>query len=151
MVWVCEDDIQICENPHQLSDLISQLSIIDPEWDVFYTDSDSKNNLGEIVPSLGSNFRPDFPHMDLAYYRIKKIINQDLIKKNQRFGSYSYIISRRGIEKMLNYFTNNYLWTSYDIEIHYTPGIREYCMRRDVVSINWKSPHSDTTNNIEIE
>lgn len=143
MIWVCEDDIRICENPHQLSALISQLFIIDPEWDVFYTDSDGKNGLGEIVPSLSSDFRPDFPHMDLVYYTTKTIINQDLIKKNQRFGSHSYIVSKKGIEKILNHFTDNYLWTTYDIDMHYTPGIRQYCMRRDLVSINWGKP-SDT-------
>ncbi len=148
VIWVCEDDIQICENPHQLSDLISQLSLIDPEWDVFYTDSDSKNGLGKITPSVGSDFRPDFPHMDLAYYTKKEIINRDLIRKNQRFGAYSYILSRRGIEKILDHFTKNYLWTSYDIDIHYTPEIRQYCMRRDLVSINWEKP-SDTECNLE--
>lgn len=148
VIWVCEDDIQICENPHQLSNLISQLSIIDSEWDVFYTDSDSKNRFGEIAPSVSSDFRPDFPHRDLLYYTKKEIINQDLIRKNQRFGAYSYILSRRGIGKILDHFTKNYLWTSYDIDMHYTPEIRQYCMRRDLVSINWKKS-SDTEYNIK--
>lgn len=148
VVWICEDDIQICENPHQLSNLISELSIIDPEWDVLYTDSDTRNGQGKTVPSVASDFRPDFPHMDLNYYTKTEIINKDLIKKNQRFGAYSYILSKKGIEKILNHFLNNYLWTAYDIDMHYTPGIRQYCIRRDLVSINWKKP-SDTESNSE--
>jgi GR25 family glycosyltransferase involved in LPS biosynthesis len=148
VVWICEDDIEICENPHQLSDLILTLSEIDPEWDILYTDSDSKNESGIIVPSLGSDFRPDFPHMDLDYYINNEIINHDFIRKNQRFGAYSYILSKRGVEKILRHFIDNYLWTSYDIEIHYILGIRQYCIRRDLVSINWKLP-SDTEYNFE--
>lgn len=143
VVWICEDDVEICENPHQLSNLIVKLSEIDPEWDVLYTDSDSKNSTGTIVPSLNSDFRPDFPHMDLNYYIKCDVIDQDMIKKNQRFGAYSYVVSRRGMEKILRHFTVNYLWTAYDIDIHYVSGIRQYCVRRDLVSINWKSP-SDT-------
>lgn len=148
VIWICEDDIEIRENPHQLSDLIAKLSEIDPEWDILYTDSDSKNTLGIIVPSLGSDFRPDSPHMDLNYYIKNEIIDQDLIRKNQRFGAYSYILSRRGIEKIFRHFINNYLWTTYDIDIHYIPGIRQYCLRRDLISINWKLP-SDTECNVE--
>lgn len=143
VVWICEDDIEVCENPHQLSALIAKLSEIDPEWDVLFTDSDSKNSSGTSIPSLGSDFRPDFPHRDLIYYTKTEIINQDLIRKNQRFGSYSYIVSKRGVGKILRHFMDNYLWTAYDIDIHYIQGIRQYCVRRDLVSINWKSP-SDT-------
>ena len=148
VIWICEDDIQIYENPHQLNDLISTLTEIDPEWDVLYTDNDSKNNSGITVVSVGSDFRRDFPHKDLNYYTKREIVNNDLIAINQRFGAYSLIFSKRGIEKVLRHFIDNYLWTSYDIDIHYTPEIRQYCIRRDLVSINWEKP-SDTECNIE--
>lgn len=148
VIWVCEDDIQICENPHQLNDLISTLSEIDPEWDILYTDRDSRNRSGEIVLSVTSDFRPDFPHKNLNYYIRREVVNKDLIKINQRFGAYSLILSKRGVEKILRHFIDNYLWTAYDIDIHYTPEIRQYCISRDLVSVNWKQP-SDTECNIE--
>ncbi len=148
VIWVCEDDIHVYENPHQLNDLISTLTEIDPEWDVLYTDSDSKNSSGKTVVSVGSDFRPDFPYKDLNYYTKREIVNKDLIKINQRFGAYSLILSKRGIEKVLRHFIDNYLWTSYDIDIHYTHEIRQYCIRRDLVSINWEKT-SDTECNIE--
>lgn len=150
VVWVCEDDIWIHENPHQLSELICELFKTDPNWDILYTDSDSKNKRGEVLPSVGSDFRQDLPHENLSYYVTREILNKDLVKVNQRFGAYSLIFSKRGIEKVLRYFTSNYLWTAYDIDIHYIPGIREYCIRRDVVSIDWKKP-SDTERDYQSE
>lgn len=143
VIWVCEDDIQICENPHQISDLISQLSEIDSEWDVLYTDSDSKNSNGEIVLSLTADFRTDVFHHDISYYIKREPVNEEIIKIHQRFGAYSMIISKRGIEKILRYFLDNYMWTSYDIDIHYVPEIKQYCIKRDLVSINFTKP-SDT-------
>ena len=66
-----------------------------------------------------------------------------MLRIYQRFGAYSMILSKTGIENVLRHFTNNYLWTSYDVDIHYIPGIRQYCVNRDVVSINYKI-RSDT-------
>ena len=143
VIWICEDDIQIYENPHQLDQLISKLSEIDPEWDILYTDPDSKNCLGRTVISIGSDFRPDFSHKTLNYYTARRVIDKDFIAINQRFGCYSLILSKKGIEKVLRHFLNCYLWTAYDIDIHYTPEVRQYCIRRDLVSINWEKP-SDT-------
>jgi GR25 family glycosyltransferase involved in LPS biosynthesis len=142
-IWVCEDDIQICQNPHLINNYILMLSRIDPQWDILYTDSNSKNHLGEIVPSVASDFRPDLPHENLAYYLLRAPITRDMIRINQRFGAYSMIISKRGVEKILRHFTENYLWTPYDIDIHYTPKIKQYCIKRDLVSFDYKKP-SDT-------
>lgn len=137
LIWVCEDDVQICKNPHALSHLIAALSRIDPEWDVLYTDSDSKNSLGETVSFLGADFRPEFLHEELSYYIKRELIDEDFLKINQRFGAYSMIISKSGIEKILSHFTENYLWTAYDIDVHYVPSIRQYCLSYDLVSINY--------------
>lgn len=148
IIWVCEDDIEIYENPHQISSLITLLSKIDSEWDILYTDSDSKNSEGTTVLSLGSDFRPDSPHEKLSYYIKRKLIHKDILKIHQRFGAYSMLISKKGIEKILTYFMNRDLWTAYDIDIHYIPHIRQYCLTRDLVSINYKKK-SDTESNLK--
>jgi len=144
IIWVCEDDIEICENPHQISQYLALLSNLDPQWDILYTDSDSKNSEGMRVPSLVSDFRPDLPHFPPSYYIQRRFVHGDIQRIYQRFGAYSLLISKKGIRKILDHFLNNYLWTAYDIDIHYVPNIRQYCIHRDLVSINYKTP-SDTT------
>ena len=148
IVWVCEDDIKICENPHRISSLIETLSKIDNEWDIFYTDPNTKNSDGVIIPSLSSDFRPDVPHKRVSYYRKRFTVGPEILKINQRFGCYSMLISKRGIEKILNYFNTMYFWTAYDIDIHYIPYIRQYCIKKDFVTVNQKE-QSDTTDFIE--
>jgi len=148
VIWVCEDDIQVCENPHQISDFIARLSKIDSEWDILYTDSDSKNQEGEIIPSLATDFRPDYSSIHHSNFIKRESIDKDILKIKQRFGTYSMLVSKNGINKILKYFKHRYLWTSYDIDIHYVPTIRNYCINRDIVSINYKK-NSDTEFNIK--
>lgn len=142
-IWVCEDDIAIHENPHQLKWILNDLCSYDSDWDILYTDIDTKGPDGIRIPSLTSDFRPDQTYPPLSDYQEKIVINEDISRIKQRFGAYSMLISRKGMEKILNYFTTHYLWTAYDIDIHYIPGIKEYSLNRDLVSVNYKLP-SDT-------
>ena len=150
-IWVCEDDIKIIENPHQLSDIIEKLNTLDPCWDILYTDVDAKNSKGERIPSLMSDFRLDQIYFPIEYYRQRIKVNEDISEIKQRFGAHSMIVSKRGIEKILNYFTKLYLWTAYDIDIHYIPCIKQYALNRDLVSVDY-TLGSDTelcTNNFK--
>ncbi len=149
VIWVCEDDIEFLEDVRIIPELLINLYQIDPDWEVFYTDVDSKNSQGIRVPSLGSNFRPDQPHPPLSYYTQKEVLDNDLTRIRQRFGMYSVIISRNGIKKILDYFTHMYLWSPIDIDIHYIPNIREYSATRDIVSIWTQSAISDTEQEIQ--
>ena len=144
-IWVTEDDIKINESPAILEDLLVRLSSIDPEWDLFFTDPDTKNSKGETVISWDVYVRPDQPTEPVSYYRKRTVIDDDLMKIGQRFGMYSVIISNRGIQKIIDYFSHVYLWSPIDIDIFYIPGIRVYAARRDIVTVNWQIPISDTT------
>lgn len=144
IIWVMEDDLEILENIKQVPSLLSSLEQLDPDWDILYTDTDTKDPQGNPVRSLCADFRPDQQHLPLEYYLHEEELNADLKKIGQRFGAYSLLISQKGIKKILHYFTHVHLWTSYDIDIHYVPGLREYSTRRDIVSIWWGSQISDT-------
>ncbi len=146
VIWVCEDDIEFVEDVRQIPALLTSLYDIDPDWDVFYTDLDSKNNQGEYVVSASADFRPDQQYLPLGHYTERVPINNEIMKIGQRFGMYSVIISRKGIKKILDYFTHVYVWTHIDIDIHYVPNIREYSTTRDIISIWTQSTVSDTTN-----
>lgn len=143
-IWVLEDDIAIKEPPDQLEELLLRISSIDPEWDLLFTDPDTKNSKGETVISWDINVRPDQPAEPVAYYRTRTIIDDDLMKIGQRFGMYSVIISTRGIQKITDYFSHVYLWSPIDIDIFYIPGIKAYAARRDIVTVNWEIQISDT-------
>jgi GR25 family glycosyltransferase involved in LPS biosynthesis len=148
IIWVCEDDIEFIENAKEIPDLLRKLSKIDPDWDVFYTDIDSKDQQGRYIRSVSSDFRPDRTYPPVEYYTERFRLTEDIMRIRQRFGMYSLLISRKGIKKILDYFTHLYLWTAVDIDIHYIPGIRQYSATRDIVSI-WYSSPGDTGREIQ--
>lgn len=145
IAWIFEDDIECIESPLIMASLIKEVVEIDPNWDILYTDVDSKNNQGIPSLALGSDFRPDrkSTHPD-EYYLARTSVSKDLMQIRQRYGMYSFLISRKGMRKINNYFSHVHLWTAIDIDIHYIPSIREYSTKRDIVSIWTHSPFSDT-------
>jgi GR25 family glycosyltransferase involved in LPS biosynthesis len=145
VVWIFEDDFECVEPARAMVPLIKQISEIDPNWDILYTDVDSKNSEGIPSLALGSDYRPDrkFIHPD-EYYLARTSISKDLMQIRQRYGMYSFLVSRKGLQKIYHYFSHVYLWTAVDIDIHYIPSIRQYSAKRDIVSIWTHSPFSDT-------
>ncbi|MBA3239380.1 MAG: glycosyltransferase family 25 protein [Parachlamydiaceae bacterium] len=147
LIWVFEDDVEFIEDPHVMTPIIKALSSIDPNWDVLYTDMDSKHSSGEIALALGLDFRPDrLFYYPLEHYLRRKFVSADLMRLGQRYGLYSYLVSRKGMKKIYHYFTHVNLWTAVDIDIHYIPTIREYSTTREVVTLWTHSPISDTRN-----
>lgn len=145
-IWVMEDDIDPIEKDVQkkIPALLSELNRLDPYWDLFYTDTNSKNDKGEYIPSLALAPRPDQQLLPIEYYTKRIPLTNNIMKIGQRFGMYSVLISRRGLEKLIRHFSHVYLWSPIDVDIHYIPGIRQYATRRDVVS-HWSGTgFSDT-------
>ena len=137
LIWIMEDDIDFKEDVSQLPDLLEQLTEIDPDWDVFYTDTDIISPFGKYKRPIGvGGVRPDQPPLSLSEFNERTIITNDIMKLGQRFGQHSYFISKKGIQKILNYFTHVYLWCNIDIDIHRIPTIRQYSAMRDIVG-NW--------------
>lgn len=142
-IWVCEDDVIFLQDPHLLADHIIELSKVQPNWDILYTDIDSKDRNNKSAYSLPSDFRPDFPYDHLCHYiqtfnyLQKESINKDIVKIKQRVGAYSMIISRNGIQKILNHFENISVWAAFDIEIHYISGVEEFSLKNEIVTSKW--------------
>jgi GR25 family glycosyltransferase involved in LPS biosynthesis len=148
LIWVMEDDIIVLDDIKLIPQLLAQLDQIDPDWDVFYTDTDSVNVNGERLLSLAYSFRPDQEHLPPQDYLTRKYLTDDIMRLGQRYGNYSYIISKKGIKKILYYFTHVYIWSPFDVDIHYIPDIREYSVTKDIVSVIWDGP-SNTMKPIE--
>jgi GR25 family glycosyltransferase involved in LPS biosynthesis len=122
-IWICEDDIEFKQDAEKVSLLLKQLSELDPEWDVLYTDSCLRSKDLQ-QPRPGQSF----------YTQVYSPINNDLVKIHGRFNTHSMIFSKKGLKKVYQYFTHGLLWGPIDIDIHYTPDIREYCARRNLVT-----------------
>ena len=144
VVWVMEDDVEFLDDVDEVPRLLAELSKLDPCWDIFYTDTDSKDPQGNHIQSLMLAPRPDQPLSPLEWYLKRELLSPDIMKIGQRFGMYSVLISKRGLKKLIDYFSHVYLWSPIDIDIHYIPGIRQYSSTSDIVS-HWSgNGFSDT-------
>ncbi len=143
-IWILEDDAVIEKDVSQIPLLLKELSQIDPKWDVFYTDSDPRTHEKGYCKPTSMCPRPMQDVKPLAYYleRIKISENIQLIRS--RWGTYSYIVSRKGIRKLRNYFFHHYIWTPVDWDMHLVQGIREYSALQDIVTNPLERGVSDT-------
>jgi GR25 family glycosyltransferase involved in LPS biosynthesis len=136
-IWVMEDDVQIDRDPHVITGLIEKLTAVDPEWDILYTDLDATIWRGrldapeEVCITVRSEALPldkELPY-ELDYYTYRKDVTGEIRLIRSRYGTYSMIVSDRGMKKLIDHFTTgeDILWP-YDIEIHYTPNLRQYAI-----------------------
>lgn len=138
IIWISEDDIEFVENAQKVADMIKKLSIFDPDWDLFYTDFRSEDPRNSFTGCQDP--RPLQEMYSAEYERV----GQDLLRIRGRHTTHSMIFSRKGLQKIVDYFTHVYLWTSIDIDIHYVPNIREYSARRNLVTALRNGSSSDT-------
>ncbi len=135
-IWVMEDDIEIVRDPHLLSALIEQLDALagKENWDVLFTDPDTKNREGRYVPCSAYAWRPNYAPEHPAQFAEKAAIGADLRKVGARYGAYSMIVRRSGMEKILSFFKKYKIFLPYDMEYTQPPGIKLYTVLSDVVS-----------------
>lgn len=143
-IWVLEDDVNFLENPHILPSLLHALQAHDPEWDLFFTDTDSKNSQGQRFLPPTSKFRPNQPERPLSYYHKKERIGPYFFRIQQRLGTWSMFLSRKGIKKILDYYRHVYLWSPYDIDLYYAQDLHTYTPQRDIVTHIIENRTSDT-------
>ncbi|HEY2809972.1 MAG TPA: glycosyltransferase family 25 protein [Rhabdochlamydiaceae bacterium] len=133
-IWVMEDDIRVISDPLEISSLISTLDVLAPNWDVLFTDNETKGSDGNRVYCGGIRPRPNFPYQSLSHYCQRFYVNEDIIKLGLRFGSYSMIVRRSGMKKLLDYFKTYKIFFPYDMEYFFPEGINLYSCIRDIVT-----------------
>ncbi len=135
-IWVMEDDIEIIRDPHLISDLIERLDTLVGKdgWDLLFTDPDTKNGQGNYVPCLSYAWRPNFAPENPGRFSERKEIGADFRKIGARYGAYSMIVRRSGMEKILNFFKRNEIFLPYDMEFTLPNDIRLFAVTQDVVS-----------------
>ncbi|MFZ4772398.1 MAG: glycosyltransferase family 25 protein [Chlamydiia bacterium] len=133
-IWICEDDVRFVEDLTRLEKLICHLRVLDPNWDVLFTDAESRSSEGVIITHDVLDLRPEERHTFDFRQLKKKHLTPLLDKVGRRYGAYSYLVSRRGIEKYLQYYQNRFIYSQYDHDMHYISGLRQYAPRKDYVT-----------------
>lgn len=135
-IWVMEDDIDIIQNPHLISDMIAKLDAVAGKdgWDFFFTDRDTKNNDGNYVPCYGYANRPDYTPARTERFAQRTQINNDFIKIGARYGAYSMIVNRCGMKKILDFYKEHNIFLPYDMEFYLQDSINMYTVVNDIVS-----------------
>lgn len=133
-IWVMEDDIRVVSNPHELSSIIRTLDQLEPGWDVFFTDDETKGSDGNRVYCGWIRPRPNFDYRSHAYYVERRSVNSDIVKLGLRFGAYSMIIRRSGMKKLLDHFKAYNIYFPYDMEYFFPHDIKLYACKRDIVT-----------------
>lgn len=139
-IWVMEDDIEIIQDPHILSDLIDELDSIagHDNWDVLFTDYDYRIGVNQYLPAYGAAKRPDIDNSPQERYSDKYTktftINKNFRTVAARFGTASMIIRRSGIIKLLQFAKERNIYLPYDLENYLIPNIKRYGLNYDVVT-----------------
>ena len=135
-IWVMEDDIEIKKDPALLPELIRKLDRLLGQngWDILFTDRDTKNRHGDYVPCLGYAQRPNFTPSYPERFQMRKKISDDFQQIGARYGAYSMILRRSGMEKVLNFLKQHQLFLPYDMEFFLPNDIRLFTVLEDVVS-----------------
>ncbi len=135
-IWVMEDDIDVLQDPTVLSDLIDRLdsAVRHDGWDILFTDRDTKDRKGNYIRCTGIANRPDYSPMGNEKFYIDKKVNQQFRRIGLRYGAYSMIIRRSGMEKLLNFYDTHQIFLPYDMEYYFAKNIRMYTVLNDIVS-----------------
>ncbi len=134
-IWIMEDDIEAVDDPKQIPSLIQQLDTLVPDWDILFTDTDTKDRAGNHVPCRAVAARPNLNIPPLSsFLQHFYSINNDFSRIGMRYGAYSMIVRRSGMEKILQHFKTYGIFIPYDMDFWLNPEIKMYCVNKDIIS-----------------
>lgn len=143
-IWVMEDDIQVLQDPHKISDLIDRLDAIlgKDKWDILFTDKDTKNREGNYVPCRSYAWRPNFTPTNPKRFASNPlpIRNTPFFRVNARYGAYSMIVRRSGMKKILDFFKTYQIFLPYDMDYYLPSDMRLFGVYSDIVSTQIQAP-----------
>lgn len=134
-IWVMEDDVEAVDNPRQMIEMIQKLDSLVDDWDILFTDTDTKDRSGKHVPCRAVAARPNVNIEPLSsFFQRFYHIHHDLSRIGMRYGAYSMIVRRSGMEKILKYFKNYGIFIPYDMDIWLNSSLQMYSVTKDIVS-----------------
>lgn len=144
-IWVMEDDVEVVSDPQAIPRLIRELDRLIGDWDILFTDIDTKDTSGRHVPCRAMAARPNFRsepihHLFERFYSV----NNEISRVGMRYGAYSMIIRRSGMMKILSYYKNYRIYLPYDIDFWMIPELKMYSASFDIVSHRAGSPSDNS-------
>lgn len=135
-IWVMEDDIEVIRDPHFISRAIDALdqAVGRNNWDILFTDRDTKDNQGRTVPCTSYAKRPNFSPRSRLRFARRYPINNEMRSIGARYGAYSMVIRRSGMKKILDFFDRYQIFLPYDMEFYLPETIKLVTVRDDIVS-----------------
>lgn len=134
-IWVMEDDVEVVGDPGQLAGMIRTLDELAPDWDILFTDTDTKDTKGVHVPCRAIAARPNY-RVEILHTFLQRFypISSDLSRIGMRYGAYSMIVRRSGMKKILDYFQSYGIFLPYDMDFWLIPDIKMYSVNADIIS-----------------
>ncbi len=141
-IWVMEDDIDVVQSVDLIPQLIDDLDglVGKGEWDILFTDQDTKNNDGNYVPCASYAWRPNFQPQNPGRFAKREEVGSGFRKIGSRYGIYSMIVRRSGMKKLLDFMKTYQIFLPFDMEFTQPNDIKIYCVTCDVVSTVPNSP-----------
>jgi len=134
-IWVMEDDVEVLSDPTEISELVEKLDQQVGEWDILFTDTDTKNTNGVHIPCRAIALRPNLYNPPLQFYFLKfNYVSSDFSQIGMRYGAYSMIVRRSGMKKILDYFKAKNIFLPYDMDYWLSNTLKMYICNRDIVS-----------------
>lgn len=134
-IWVMEDDVEAVGNPRQIPLLIHKLDSLVEDWDILFTDTDTKDRAGHHVSCRAVAARPNLAIESLSSFFARFYpISDEFSRIGMRYGAYSMIIRRSGMEKILNYFKTYGIFLPYDMDYWLNPQLNMYSVTTDIIS-----------------
>lgn len=137
-VWILQDDIEVLGDPRLIDGYIDQLNLLDPDWGLLFTDLDMRQYENPSRPwkadGISKCARHDQKAMPEAWYHERDDISKDFQTIRSRWGFHSVVVSRRGMEQILNYFKHVRIHTTFDADIHFVPDLKKYGLKTPLIS-----------------
>lgn len=144
-IWVMEDDAEIVDDPRQIFGLIQKLDNLVDDWDILFTDTDTKDTTGRHVPCRALAARPNFQISSLSsFFERFYPISDDFSRTGMRYGAYSMIVRRSGMRKILNYYKTYGIYLPYDLDYWLIPDLKMYTVNKDIVSHRTGAPSDNS-------
>jgi len=150
---VMEDDIEIIRDPALLPYLVERLdeAVGRDGWDVLFTDRDTKDKQGNYVPCSSFLKRPNFVPADPERFGRQEPVGSEFRKIGARYGTYSMILRRSGMKKILEFLKAHQAFLAYDMDVNMPNGIRLFTVLDDVVSTQPRAPTDNGAPNYRLE
>lgn len=143
-IWVLEDDIIALEDLRELDGLVEKMNVFDPEWDLLFTNVNNRinNSMNNPMLTFEMVMGPTFNYSLVTDPNFTPNENEEFRRIQYRLGTYSMIISKKGVQKLLESYQTHKANFPVDMQMHCCPNKRYYISKKEYVF--YEKTQSDT-------